>query len=180
MQPWFVPSAMALVLLLGGLLFWLRARRGVRLDQVLNEISFERIDGLVIPNGDEGEILIDHLLLTSKGLLILEIKNVQGTVFGGDKLQDWSVIGETGRYTFVNPQPGLFDRIAAVRSIVREVPVSGRILFDDGAEFTKGVPELVSNLDRLLEDFGEQDRNAVRFKIEAFKPHWEVILRHAA
>ncbi len=180
MQPWLIPAALVLVLLLGGLLFWVRSRRGTRLDQVLDEISYERIDSLVIPNADEGEILIDHLLLTSQGLLILEIKNVEGTVFGGDRLQEWSVISESGRHTFSNPQPGLFDRIAAVRSIVREVPVSGRILFDDGAEFTKGVPEHVSNLDRLLAEFGESDKNAVRFKIEAFKPHWEAILRHAA
>ena len=62
--------------------------------------------------------MIDYLLLTTKGLLILEVKDVQGIVFGGDKMQDWTVINAERRYTFSNPQPALYDRIAAVRQIV--------------------------------------------------------------
>ena len=73
----------------------------------------------------------------------------------------------------------LYDRIAAVRHIVRQVPVAGRILFLDGAEFTKGVPSLVSDLDQLLEEFGEADKSAAKFKIEAFKPHWDLVRKAA-
>lgn len=174
--------ALAAILLL--LLSWLAYRwwrgRGGRLAKALDEIAYQRIEGLVIPSADEGEIQIDHLLLTTRGLLILEIKQALGTVFGGDKLQDWTVIGPDRRYTFPNPQPALYDRIAAVRQIVRQVPVEGRVLFLDGAEFSKGTPSLVSDIDRLVADFGEPDKNAARFKIEAFKPHWELISKKAA
>jgi len=48
-------------------------------------------------------------------------------------------------------------------------------VFLDGAEFTKGVPGLVCNLDDLLAEFGDQDKAAAKVKIEAFKPHWEQI-----
>lgn len=167
-----------LVLLLG---WWLyrRSRRVDRLTQVLSDISYDRIDALVIPNGDEGEIQIDHLLLTTQGLLIVDIKDVAGKVFGSDKMQEWTVISDDRRFTFPNPQPALFDRIAAVRHIVRQVPVAGRILFLDGAEFTKGVPEYVASLDELEADFGEPDTSAAKVKIEAFKPHWDLIRREA-
>jgi hypothetical protein len=169
-----------LVLLLLGWLI-LRVVRGRRggLRQALEEISFDRIDGLVIPKADEGEILIDYLLLTSQGLLVLEVKDARGTVFGGDKLQDWTVINEERRYTFSNPQPSLYDRIAAVRQIVRDVPVAGRILFLDGANFTKGTPSMVVNLVELVKEFGEPDKKAAKFKLEAFKPHWELIRKAA-
>ncbi len=153
--------------------------RGPTLDRALADISFDRVDGLVIPSADEGEILVDYLLLTTKGLLVLEVKNVQGTVFGGDKLQDWAVIANEHRFTFSNPQPALYDRIAAVRQIVRDVPVAGRILFLDGAQFTKGTPDLVVGLVELVAEFGEPDKNAAKFKIEAFKPHWELIRKEA-
>ncbi len=156
-----------------------RRRGGSRLTRVLSEIGYDRIDELVIPSGDEGEIQIDHLILTSQGLLIIDIKEAVGTVFGSDKMQEWAVISEERRFTFPNPQAALYDRIAAVRQIVRQVPVAGRILFLDGAEFTKGVPKLVSDLDTLLEDFGEPDKDAARFKIEAFKPHWDLIRKAA-
>ena len=178
-NPWLLPLAAFVALSLAGIAYYfIRGRRG-GLEGALADISFDRIEGLVIPSADEGEILIDYLLLTAKGLLILEVKDNQGIVFGGDKLQDWSVINNKRRYTFSNPQPALYDRIAAVRQIVREVPVAGRILFLDGADFTKGVPDLVTNLAELVNDFGEQDKNAAKFKIQAFKPHWALVRKKA-
>ena len=178
-SPWILPLiAVGLLLIL-----WFVWRRffagGSPLDKAIADISFERIEALIIPSADEGEIQVDQLLLTSKGLLILEVKDVQGTVFGSDKMQDWTVISEDRRYTFSNPQPALYDRIAAVRQIVRQVPVAGRVLFLDGAEFTKGVPDLVCTLEELIAEFGEPDKNTAKFKIEAFRPHWELIQKAA-
>jgi hypothetical protein len=175
---WMIPLG-AVALLLLGLLVYLRRRGGDRLARALDEIAHDRIEGLVIPNGDEGEIQIDHLLLTSQGLLIVDIKDAPGIVFGSDKMQEWTVISDERRYTFPNPQPALYDRIAAVRQIVRQVPVAGRLLFLDSAEFTKGTPDLVCGIDGLVEDFGDQDKNAARFKVDAFKPHWELIQKAA-
>ena len=166
--------AVALVLLVVWLVYRRRAG-GDRLKRVLDEIGFDRLDGLVVPNSDEGEIQIDSLLLTSQGLLILHIKDAQGAVFGGDKMQDWTVISKDRRYTFSNPQPALYDRIAAVRNIVRQVPVEGRVLFLDGAEFAKGVPSMVCNLDELIAEFGEKDKAAAQRKVEAFKPYWDLL-----
>ena len=174
--PW--AGAAAVLLLLWGGWRWY-ARRGTRLDQVLEQIGFDRIRNLVLPNGDDGEILIDQLLLTAQGLLVLEVKNVQGTVFGSDKMQDWTVIAADRRFTFPNPQPGLYDRIAAVRDIVRQVPVAGRILFLDGAAFPKGVPQLVSTLDELAVQFGEHNELSAQVKVEAFMPHWEALKKRA-
>jgi hypothetical protein len=178
-NPWQLPLAGVALLLLIWIVYRFNRGRGGDLERALAEISFDRIEGLVIPSADEGEILVDYLLLTSQGLLILDLKDVQGTVFGGDKMQDWTVINDDRRYTFSNPQPALYDRIAAVRQIVRQVPVAGRILFLDGAQFTKGTPGLVSDLTQLVSEFGEPDKKAAKFKIEAFKPHWELIRKEA-
>jgi hypothetical protein len=175
--PWLL-ATVVLVLLIAWYLYR-RSQGGSRLKRILGEISHDRIDGLLIPNGDDGEIQIDHLMLTSQGLLIVDIKDATGTVFGSDKMQEWTVISNERRYTFSNPQAALYDRIAAVRHIVRQVPVAGRILFLDGAEFTKGVPSLVSDLDQLLDEFGETDKSAAKFAIEAFKPHWDLIRKAA-
>ena len=178
---YYLPALGTLVALL---LFWLwyrrRGRRSRTLAEAMNFIGFERIDNLVVPNGDDGEIQIDHLLLTANGILIIHVKDVVGTVFGSDKMQDWTVISSDRRFTFSNPQPALYDRIAAVRHIVREVPVSGRILFLDDAKFSKGVPGLVCSLADLTEEFGETDRTSAKVKIEAFRPHWEKLLRFAS
>ena len=178
-SPWLLPLAAIGALLVLWLVYKRFFARGSSLERALAAIGFDHVNALIIPNADEGEIQIDKLILTSKGLLILEVKDVQGVVFGSDKMQDWTVIAADRRYTFPNPQPSLYDRIAAVRQIVREVPVSGRILFLDGAEFTKGVPDLVCNLEELVANFGEPDKAAAKFKVEAFKPHWELIQKAA-
>ena len=171
------------ILLVAALVAWLVLRRSKGRDRslsaILDDIAFDRIEKLVIPNVDEGEIQIDFLVLTAQGLLIIDAKNVQGAVFGSDKMQDWTVISDNHRFTFNNPQPALHDRIAAVRQIVRQVPVEGRIVFLDGATFTKGVPDLVCGLDELISSFGDKDKAAAVVKIEAFKPHWELIKRKA-
>ncbi len=174
--PWFIGVLFLLVL---WLLYRLYRRRGSRLGQVLKSIGFDRVDAVVLPNSDGGEILIDHLLLTPQGLLVLDIKDVEGVVFGSDKMQDWTVIGAERRYTFQNPQPGLYDRIAAVRMIVRDVPVTGRILFLEGAEFPKGTPGLVATLDQLQEEFGEKNRKAAQSRVDAFAPHWDKLRKRA-
>ncbi len=174
---WFLP--LLIVLLLVAWLVYRRRMAGDHLQRVLKDIAFARIEGLVVPDSDDGEIQIDYLLLTSQGLLILHIKDVEGVVFGSDKMQDWTVISKDRRFTFSNPQPALYDRIAAVRQIVRQVPVEGRVLFLDGAEFTKGIPSMVCTVDELHEQFGERDKVAAQRKIEAFKPHWEQLQKHA-
>mgnify|MGYP000346727963 CR=1 FL=1 len=136
-SPWILPL-LALGVLLAGWFVWRRfLAGGSQLEKAIAEISYGHIESLVIPSADEGEIQVDQLLLTSQGLLILEIKDVQGKVFGSDKMSDWTVIAQDRRFTFPNPQPALFDRIAAVKQIVREVPVAGRVLFLEGAELVE-------------------------------------------
>ncbi len=183
MQNWLPEgaAAVAAVTVAVVLVYWVVRRRvGARsrsVDQVVKQIGFEYLSNLVIPNGEGGEILIDHLVLTAEGLLVIDVKEVRGKVFGSDKMQEWTVITSDRRFTFSNPQPGLYDRIAAVRQIVRQVPVAGKILFLDEAEFTKGVPSLVCKLDDLLRDYVENDRLAAKAKVEAFMPHWEEIVQ---
>ena len=174
-QAYLLPFLLVLMLMAFLVVYQRRFRKSRRLKKVLNTIAYDRIDELIIPNAEEGEIQIDHLLLTSEGLLIVDIKDVSGAVFGSDKMQDWTVIADDHRFTFSNPQHALYDRIAAVRQIVRQVPVTGRVLFLDEAEFKKGVPGLVCTLDSMLTEFSEKDRAVGKSKIEAFKPHWDLI-----
>ncbi len=175
LETYLLPLLLVAMLLALLAVYQRRYRKARRLKKVFGAIAYDRIDHLIIPSADEGEIQIDHLLLTAEGLLIVDIKDVSGAVFGSDKMQDWSVISDDHRFTFSNPQHGLYDRIAAVRQIVRQVPVTGRVLFLDGAEFKKGIPGLVSTLDSLHKEFSEQDRAVGHSKIEAFKPQWDLI-----
>jgi hypothetical protein len=121
-------------------------------------VAVEGVHQVLVPDGMGGFIHIDHLLLTPRGVLVLDTRRVAGLIFGGDQMSDWTVMGRGRRYTFDNPQPALYDRIAAVKALVGEVPVEGRLLFSNVGKFTKGIPKWVLMLDGIEVEFPVVDR----------------------
>jgi hypothetical protein len=167
----------ALVLLLGALGVWgirsyqRRARRKALLAR-LERVAYQAAHQVLVPDGMGGFIHIDHLLLTPRGVLVLDTRRVAGLIFGGDQMSDWTVMGRGRRFTFDNPQPALYDRIAAVKAIVGEVPVEGRLLFSNVGKFTKGIPKWVMMLDGIEVEFPQvTDRSAPNY--EPLNEGWE-------
>jgi hypothetical protein len=134
-----------------------RARRKQLLAR-LDRIAYESAHQVLVPDGMGGYIHIDHLLLTPRGLLVLDTRRVPGLIFGGDQMSDWTVIGRH-RFTFDNPQPALYDRLAAVKALAGDFPVEGRLLFSNIGKFTKGMPKYVMMLDAIEVEFPQVDRS---------------------
>ena len=134
-----------------------RARRRALL-ALFDRVSYEAAHQVLVPDGMGGFIHIDHLLLTPRGILVLDTRRVAGLIFGGDQMSDWTVMGRGRRFTFDNPQPALYDRIAAVKALVGDIPVEGRLLFSNVGKFTKGVPKWVLMLDGIEVEFPVVDR----------------------
>jgi hypothetical protein len=141
----------------GGRAYQRRARRRALLAR-LNRIAFEAVHQVLVPDGMGGFIHIDHLLLTLRGVLVLDTRRVAGLIFGGDQMSDWTVMARGRRYTFDNPQPALYDRIAAVKALTGDVPVEGRLLFSNVGKFTKGIPKWVLMLDGIEVEFPVVER----------------------
>jgi hypothetical protein len=153
---WIGMGAVAVVLLacaVWGLRAYQRRSRRRSLLARLGRIAFEAAHQVLVPDGMGGFIHIDHLLLTPRGVLVLDTRRVAGLIFGGDQMSDWTVMGRSRRYTFDNPQPALYDRIAAVKALVGDVPVEGRLLFSNVGKFTKGIPKWVLMLDGIEVQF---------------------------
>jgi len=134
------------------------ARRRSLLNR-LERIAFESAHQVLVPDGMGGHIHVDHLLLTPRGFLILDTRRVAGLIFGGDQMSEWTVMARGRRYTFDNPQPALYDRIAAVKALVGDLPVEGRLLFSNVGKFTKGIPRWVLMLDGMEVEFPVVDRS---------------------
>lgn len=157
------------------IVFFVRRRRQVlTLSRVARHISFEWMRDFVLPDGFDGEIQVDHLLLTSKGLVVLDVKEAEGNIFGGNRMEEWTVISSTGRYTFRNPQALIFDKVSAVRRLVPDVPVKGYILFTKQAHFEKGRPDDVLTLHELDEMYAPVARSDQM--LDAFRSHWEKLI----
>ncbi len=128
-----------------------RVRKAI--DASIASIAYEMLKNVLVPNGNGGQIHIHYLLLTQRGLLVVDLLDHPGAVFGGDQMLDWTVIGKKRRFTFTNPQHALYDRMAAVRLLTGDVPVDGRVLFTTRSEFPKGKPRYVIRIDELTDDF---------------------------
>jgi hypothetical protein len=133
-----------------------RARRAI--DNVISSVAFEELRNVLLPTGTGEQIHVNYLLLTQRGLLVIELFDVPGVIFAGEKMEQWSVFGPKRHFTFTNPLPMLYDRMAAVRNLAGDVPVEGRVVFSMLGEFPKGRPEIVLRLDMLQEEYPVVER----------------------
>lgn len=178
MNTWIsIGLAAALVLVLGGLVWYVVRRRGRRggIRHALKSVAVDHLEDVHLPDGMGGEIHVEHLVLTARGILVANVKRFEGVVFASDRMDEWAVISPTGRSAFPNPQGALHDRVAAVRQLVRDVAVNGYVLFPAGADFSKGRPKDVLLPDELSERYKKPDKAEIERHVEAYSAHWEKI-----
>ena len=177
---WLVASAALVLVGTGSYMaygaYQRRTRRKALLAR-LERVGYQAAHQVLVPDGMGGFIHIDHLLLTPRGVLVLDTRRVAGLIFGGDQMSDWTVMGRR-RYTFDNPQPALYDRIAAVKALVGDaVPVEGRLLFSNHGKFTKGKPKYVLMLDGIEVEFPVVDRTQTNFpEYDVYTKAWSRLL----
>ena len=177
---WLWSVAAAALIALAAL--WVVVRRRRRTPdprQSISAVAVDKLHDVLVPDGMGGQIHVEYLVLTVRGLVVIDVKNVEGAVFASDRMDDWTVIGRQGRFQIPNPQSTLYDRIAAVRQFVRDIPVSGHILFSAGADFSKGRPRNVVQPNDILELYRKPDKRDVERLLVAFAPSWDQIRRVA-
>jgi len=169
-------AAVVVALLVGWVTWrWWARRRRSSIRDVLKAIAVDRLENVLVPDGMGGEIHIEHLLLTTRGILVLNVKGYKGVIFASDRMDQWTSIDKGERSTFQNPLPTLYDRVAAVRQIARDLEVAGFVVFPSLADFSKGRPGNVRLPDDLLEEYAKPDKSDVGRLTEAFQPYWERI-----
>ena len=170
-----IAAAASVVVVLAALLGWWlwRRNRGPEIARALEAVAIDRLQNVLVPDGMGGHIQVEHLLLTGQGLVVIDAKSFVGTIFASERMAEWTVIGEQGRFTFPNPLGTLYDRVAALRQLARDVPVAGHVLFAGGADFTKGRPRDVLSAAELTELYHRPDAADLERLLVAFAPHWD-------
>jgi hypothetical protein len=153
-----------------------RARKAI--DNVISSVAYDELRNVLLPTGTGDQIHVHYLLLTQNGLLVIDLFDVQGVIFAGEKMAQWSVFGPKRHFTFSNPLPMLEERTIAVKQLAGDMPVQGRIVFSMRGEFPKGHPEAVIRLDELQDEFPVVER-APGGAAAAFAPVWERVKQAA-
>jgi len=155
--------------------WWRTHRARKRVVQAVTQTGFESLRDVLVPDGNGGHYHVDFLLLTTRGILVVDLRDVEGIVFGGDQMTDWTVMNGPSRSTFLNPQGALYDRVAAVRALSGEVPVEGRIVFTRRSQFPKGLPKWTLLIDALKAEFPHPDRASFQGMLERFQQGWQAV-----
>jgi len=167
-------AAFALIALFGGRVY-LAKRRDARRVAKVTAGSADYLRNVLVPDGNGGDYHLDFVLLTSRGVVVIDMRDIVGMVFGGDQMTDWTLMDGAQRSTFVNPQSGLYDRIASVKAIAGETPVEGRIVFTRRAKFPKGQPRFTVSLESIASEFPKLGSAELEIAVSRYRPGWERI-----
>jgi hypothetical protein len=153
--------------------FWLLRRRDARKVARVTSGSADYLRDVLVPDGNGGDYHLDFVLLTSRGVVVIDMRDIIGNVFGGDQMTDWTLIEGARRTTFVNPQSGLYDRMASVKAITQDTPVEGRIVFTKRAKFPKGLPRYTVMLESVAAEFPRLGAAELDIAVSKYRPGWQ-------
>lgn len=150
-----------LFLVFGMLLVWPRLRRSYRdlkLQKKVSAVGADILHRVVLPDGMDGAVCLDNLLLTPDGLLILPVHHYQGAVFAAEGIDNWTQVIGKRTYKFSNPLPQLEAEVLALRDYSSGLPVNGMVAFARGVDFPKGRPEKLIPIEEL-DSLAEKNKN---------------------
>jgi len=165
--------------LLAALALRLWRRHRMRPASVFRRIATQRLDDVIIDDGLDGEIHLEHVMLTSQGILVVDLRNADGALFGGERMDQWTVIDRNRRFNFSNPLEPLFARINAVRHLAGSVPVMGRVVLAGHVEFAGGAIDRVCQLDELEVELQRANAADGGRSTDAFQSAWSSLVKAA-
>jgi len=146
-----------------------------QLHRSIRQIGLDARQDVLVPDGMGGWLHVEFLLLTPQGVLIVELRDIRGNLFGGDQMSQWTVMDGPRRSTFLNPQSALFDRIAAVKALAGELPVEGRLVFSRRSVFPKGLPNWTMMLESLQTQYPRLDAATRADLIARQREPWDAL-----
>jgi len=149
---------------IGGWYYWRHLDKSWnqrQVSQVLESIGVSYIQDIILPDGIEGYTYIDYLLLTPKGIVVLDINLSQGHLFGGESVDEWTQVVNKKTYKFRNPLYDNQTKCQAVRWNIsnnisdntnEDLETHGWIAFSSAGNFPRGIPDNISMIKDLNDD----------------------------
>ncbi len=124
-----------------------------KIKRVVMKTAVQFMPNIELPDEVAGAVHVDYLMLTPGGIIVIDVLNCRGILFGGEKIDMWSQLVGRKSYKFENPLPHNQSRVQTIKFLLDpKVPVAGRVVFSSAGTFAKGVPEGVSMIDTLQHD----------------------------
>jgi len=161
-------EAVAALLVIGvGFFIWkqmCKSRHQRHAQKVLESLGVKQLRNLVLPDGVDGLVFIDYLLLSPNGFVVLDLEHIEGHLFGGESVDQWSQVQNNKTYKFSNPLYANQTKCQALNWNIQqqatagnnyEWEVKGWVAFTHAGNFPKGIPAQVSMIDTLKKNLDE-------------------------
>ncbi|MCD9501751.1 NERD domain-containing protein [Photobacterium phosphoreum] len=123
----------------------------------LNDYLFhEQVTGIVVNNVtlsiDGSTTQIDHILICTRGVFVIETKHYSGWIYGDAKQKQWMQVLFKKRFQFQNPIHQNYKHIKAIQALFDFVPedqIKSLVVFTGDGEFKTSRPKDVVLLDGI-------------------------------
>lgn len=147
-----------------------------REERMINGLGVDQIRDVIIDDGMDGTVVLERLLLTPEGMLVLMTLRREGNLFGGERIDTWVQVRGKRTIRFPNPFYTLETLLAAVRYHAPGVTVQSRVLFLGNAGFPKGKPEGAWTMADVPEHEGKKVSAGV---LPVMQQLWDKLKAHA-
>ncbi|MEK4523650.1 NERD domain-containing protein [Psychrobacillus sp. FSL W7-1457] len=85
----------------------------------LDEEEYVVLHDLLLPY-EEGTTQIDHVVVSTVGIFVIETKNYKGWIFGKERQKYWKQVIYKKNYNFLNPVMQNFAHLTAIQTLIKE------------------------------------------------------------
>ena len=141
-------------------------RYRVRTNQNLGEVAVHKVivsnfpppnyhllNNITIPF-QNGTTQIDHILISTKGIFVIETKNYSGWIFGDEKSKQWVQVIYRVKSRFQNPIHQNFLHVKAIQQLLDFLPneqIYSVVVFTGNGYFKTSIPKGVIYIEQLIE-----------------------------
>jgi hypothetical protein len=105
--------------------------------------QYHLLNNLTMPFQD-GTTQIDHILISTKGIFVIETKNYSGWIFGDDKSKQWMQVIHRVKSRFQNPVHQNYRHVKAIEQLFDFLPteqIHSIVVFTGSGEFKTPIPK---------------------------------------
>ena len=114
--------------------------------------NFHLLNNVTIPFQD-GTTQIDHILISTKSVFVIETKHYSGWIFGNEKSDQWMQVLYRIKSKFQNPIHQNYRHVKAIQQLLDFLPkeqIHSVVVFSGNAVFKSPVPNGVVYLNQLV------------------------------
>ena len=114
--------------------------------------DYQLLNNVTIPI-DNGSTQIDHILVSTKGIFVIETKHYSGWIFGNANSKKWTQVIYKSKNQFQNPLHQNYSHVKALTSLLDFLDphvFKSLVVFTGTAEFKSKKPAGVYNLQEII------------------------------